>query len=242
MLREGQHPNIPSPIILAVICIHFLLVFRLFSINIGIPFYVPNEYFLFVTPTVFSSSLREKMLSLKSSLDSIISYTPKYTPSLLTGSNSVLLVIGRKSSGKTFIAKEYFSKYAYYCFVCINDGSCSQSNFIKGITAPKDRNIIIDGNFSLKIRRKLFLKNLKSLGRNICAVVIMTPAEICSNIFTYNRLIKGTSGFPRRKTLLPSLDLEMPTLDEGFSEIIEFPLYFEASKIKHPDLFTCILS
>lgn len=120
MLREGQHPNIPSPIILAVICIHFLLVFRLFSINIGIPFYVPNEYFLFVTPTVFSSSLREKMLSLKSSLDSIISYTPKYTPSLLTGSNSVLLVIGRKSSGKTFIAKEYFSKYAYYCFVCIN--------------------------------------------------------------------------------------------------------------------------
>ena len=92
---------------------------RIFALNIGIPFYVPNEYFNAAEPRRFSSSLTKKLFALKKRLCPSITPISSHIPNTLAEGNSICIVVGQRSSGKTFIAKEYFSTHSYHYFVSV---------------------------------------------------------------------------------------------------------------------------
>lgn len=190
----------------------FDLTDRLFAVNLGIKFSTSEEFFN-----------RQPV-----SMPQMPAFNPKDVPDeiifslVVSGVQEVILMVGRPSSGKTFVYKTYLQDY-HYSYV---DGGGGENTVAKlqSFLQTTKRSVFIDGLNPSKAIREKYIKIANEF-HVPCRCFLM---EVCRAQAKHINKIRELCGAKIRSNLNVLLDkyelvYETPELKEGFSTVVVVP-------------------
>ncbi|KAG8897496.1 hypothetical protein FRB99_008114 [Tulasnella sp. 403] len=210
---------------------------RLYALNVGIPFYTPEEFFLKKSPRKFT--LRGfHPSSLTSDPAASLSTSSPFVPPNPT-SPEIVLFVGYPSVGKTSFYKKHFAPAGY---VHVNqDKLKSKPNCLKAVREAikaKTGCVVDNTNRDLNTRAE-YHAMAKELRVPIRAIYFETKLELAWHINLYRAfwLAESKKANEDVRTLVPynvytnfQNALQPPTLEEGFSEVRTVDWVFEGSE------------
>lgn len=136
----------------------------------------------------------------------------------------VVLLVGLPGSGKSTLSKQEFSNYAY-----INQDSLGSKDncvFLYKECLSKNMNIIVDRCNQDKKQRKLWINIALQYGVESvnCIYLDVNEEECIARILSRKNHETILENFPisKKRSIVYKMnkELELPTLDEGFSSIL----------------------
>lgn len=186
-----------------------------FSLNVGLPFFTPEQFFLEqveLVPRSFPFDPR----SLKPRVFDELS---KLVPS---DTQQVFILVGPPGSGKTHFCRHYASQYI----------SVSKDLLTLEARLQKATSVIEEGNSLVIDMQNRNIKNRKSYldliaalgaqGKNIPAVAIVFdyPKELCLHLMKFGHLVEHLEPAPVRDLHSFYKFYQPPTTEEGFLRIV----------------------
>uniref|UniRef100_A0A0K0EE81 Bifunctional polynucleotide phosphatase/kinase n=1 Tax=Strongyloides stercoralis TaxID=6248 RepID=A0A0K0EE81_STRER len=216
---------------------------KLFSLNIGINFKTPEEFFKKIKykgayfDVLFNP---KKLFEIKSSLlvpeNSIITSNEK----------EILLLVGITGSGKSFFTTKYFDTNNYHIITNSKKIRCNifqnPMNVIEGFLNT-GKNIVIDEENLDKSTRKFWIDIAKKLKINIrCFYFDLYIYHCCHNV-AYKQIIGECQYDPTSKSLIKRSHkmLEPPKYEEGFKEIIKVNFHPSFDNEEHANIYKSYL-
>lgn len=184
---------------------------RKFAFNIGIKYYTPEEYFL-------SSKKTNDWSWNDISLSDYISNEIQEHPQILVNVNEMVILVGSPASGKSTFAKK-FSNYE----IINRDTLKTKAKCIKytKMYLLSGKSVVIDNTNPSKINRKEYIDIANKLNIPIRCYYMDIPYELIKHINEYRiNISKGQKVIPTVALNVYKKNFEQPSLDEGFSEII----------------------
>lgn len=194
-----------------------------FALNLNIPFYTPEEYFLghkkYKRPPIFNPhNLKGKMR----------------VPSLRPSTNEVILFVGAPGSGKTTFYKKYLEPLKYEHLNL--DKIKTRSKLIKQYKQLLGNKPIVIDETSAKLDiRQQYINIAKEYNIHIKCFIFKANQETLNHNIYYRSIIHGGKLIPTIVYRIFNKNYSEPTLNEGFIDIenIEFkaetddPRYFK---------------
>ncbi|CAD7087902.1 unnamed protein product [Hermetia illucens] len=209
---------------------------RLYAINIGIPFFTPEEYFLKRKPTPWC--LPEFNPRENTQMDLL---DPKHSK-LSSGTLEIIIMVGLPGSGKSFFARQYLQPLGYEVVNrdTLGNAQACISLCEKNISIQKS--VVIDNtNVDIETRSR-FISIAKS--KNItcrCFVMNASSSQMKHNIIF--RELTDKSHIKISSMVFNSLKKKFvqPSLSEGFSEIVKVNIIPKFRSVEEEQLYRMYL-
>ncbi|RKP14398.1 bifunctional polynucleotide phosphatase/kinase-like protein, partial [Piptocephalis cylindrospora] len=200
---------------------------RKLALNVGLPFYTPEEYFFQEAsapyslgdfdPTQFEDT--KEMDDSKNICDELASKVEK----------GLILLVGAPASGKSTVWKKYFKSKGY---TRINmDTLKSKAKCLKGSkeALAAGGRVVVDNTNGDRATRAEYLKLAKGMNLPCYVIWVNTGPEVCRHNNLYRSIRKGSNEEGKRERI-PDVAFrtfysrfQPPVLSEGFSSIEAFP-------------------
>uniref|UniRef100_A0A0K0F9Y0 Bifunctional polynucleotide phosphatase/kinase (inferred by orthology to a human protein) n=1 Tax=Strongyloides venezuelensis TaxID=75913 RepID=A0A0K0F9Y0_STRVS len=196
---------------------------RLFSLNIGITFKTPEEFF---KKTKYTGGYFDALFNPKIFFDRTLPLLVPENSEIISSEPEIVLLVGITGSGKSFFASKYLDVNNYYI---INDSKKLKSNIfqnplnvIEGFLND-GKNIVIDERNLEKSTRKFWIDIAKELKVNIRCFYFDLYVYHCCHNMAYKQIVNECKYDPSTKSLVKSSQkiLQPPTYEEGFKEIVK---------------------
>ena len=196
---------------------------RKFAYNIGINFKTPEEYFLGEEPKDFKWGSFDPR-----------NYIVKKNKNKLNFSHispEIIMMVGLPASGKSTFVKKYFGEYTYINQDILKTKKKCIDNTIKAL--KNNDNVIID-NTNVDIQtRKEYIELAKQYNYFIRCFVIDVDINLAKHLnkVRYRLTRNSNKNIPDIAYNVLSKKYKSPSMDEGFTEVINIPftLEFESS-------------
>lgn len=206
---------------------------RLFSYNIGLKFYVPEELFLNYLPPLFFDrcyNLYNKLLLYYNSE----LFNKKIDNFTLTINNdqNIIVLTGAPASGKSMFSKIYFKKLGYE--IINQDLLKTKSKVIKEIKKKLElgNSIVVDNTNPDVNSRKIYIDLANQFNIKINSFYFRTEISLCK-LLNYYRGQKSNKFIPDIDYNIYKKKFVNPTLKEGFYKIYEIPFLLNFCIMDH---------
>ncbi|CEF69104.1 Bifunctional polynucleotide phosphatase/kinase [Strongyloides ratti] len=204
---------------------------KLFSLNIGIDFKTPEEFF---KKMKYKGAYYDVLFNPKNLFNISSPLLIPENSKITSDEKEILVLVGIMGSGKSFFVTKYLNIDNYHV---INDSKKLKSNIFQNpVTAIEEilnsgKNIVVDEENLEKLTRKFWIDIAKKLKINIrCFYFDLYIYHCCHNI-AYKQIIGECKYDPTTKSQVKRSQkmLEPPIYEEGFKDIIKvnFHPHFE---------------
>lgn len=204
---------------------------RLFATNVGIKFYTPEEFFLGARPVAYSPPKFEPKK---------IATAPFNPP--VSDQLEVIIMVGCPASGKSFFSEKNLVPKGYLRVNRDKLGSWQKCVKVMEQALSDQKKVVIDNTNPNRETRKRYIEAAKRFNaRCRCFIMKVDDAHAKHN----NRFRELTDKMHEKVSdiIINSYykHFEEPTLDEGFTEIVEVPFVPTFSNAKQEQLYRMYL-
>ena len=209
---------------------------RLFALNIGLPFWTPEQHFLgrkteedYKLPEFDPNELRRRFESISQDTlmqkEFLLQGNPQYV-TLTSIKLEVIMLVGVQGSGKSTLASNWFSRSEPKYVVLSNDRLGSREKTLSALRKNlKASNSCIIDNTHVDIEaRKKFLEVAKEFDVPVRAFVMSTSLAHAKHNNIYREIIDTSKDHAKiGEALMHQFKnkYQEPSLDEGFTEIVK---------------------
>lgn len=204
---------------------------RLFAANVGIKFYTPEEFFLGAKSVPYNPPKFEP----KS-----ISITDFTVP--LTDQLEVIIMVGCPASGKSFFCEKFLVPKGYVRVNRDKLGSWQKCVKVMEEALSEQKKVVIDNTNPNRESRKRYIEAAKKFNvRCRCFIMKVDSAHAKHN--NRYRELTNSSHIKISDIIINSYfkHFEDPTVDEGFTEIVEVPFVPTFNNEKQEQLYRMFL-
>ncbi|KAF8577048.1 PNK3P-domain-containing protein [Ramaria rubella] len=210
---------------------------RKWALNVGLPFFTPEEYFLDTAPI----NVQLKGFNPSSFPKDWPLFSPASTPLIPITSvrPEVVLFVGYPASGKTSFYRRYFQPAGYEH---VNqDVLKTRAKCIKAVEKliAEGKSCVVDNTNRNKETRKDYVEICEKLDVSVRCFNFAAPLELCwhNNLYRVFCLRSDNEAKEPVRSLLPQMaftsfraNFEEPTPEEGFKEIKRINFRFEGTE------------
>lgn len=206
---------------------------RMFAINIGLKFYTPEEYFLKEPVAEYTSFKFQPCKNNKNKLPDL---------ELPSKSQEVILMIGLPGSGKSHFVENYIKPHGYYVISRDKSGSWQKCVNSLNEALKTNRNAVVDNINPDRASRERFVEVCKRYNVKVRCFCMDVPLERCLHNNKFREIVDseheiiGSSLITAYKS-----SFEPPSLEEGFSSILNIPFVANFDNLEQEHFYYCFL-
>ncbi|XP_003388985.1 PREDICTED: bifunctional polynucleotide phosphatase/kinase-like [Amphimedon queenslandica] len=190
---------------------------RMFAANVGVPFYTPETFFQGLKEAGFEWGSLNVTEFLKTTQGKI------QPEKLHRDEQEVVLLVGRPASGKTTVAKRYFTPRGYTQVNRDTLGTKEKCLKVAAEGLKNKKSIVVDNTNPKREDRKAYIDLAKKSSVPVRCIRLKVSPELSYHLNMYRQ--NKSKGVERRVPMVAyrTFDkyFEEPKVSEGFSEVIE---------------------
>lgn len=192
---------------------------RLFAMNLGVPFYTPEQHFL---NDKDNSKNWNKPKFDPTALDTSIPLFETRTVSLKSSETEVVMLVGFPASGKSFVSHEYLATEGYEIINRDTLKTIPKCIALMESTIKRKQSCVIDNTNPDPASRKSFIDKAKELGVSIRCFLFNVSYEQSKHNNVFRELTDSThQKVPEMVFNVYKNKYVEPSKKEGFSEVVK---------------------